>query len=91
MRLEPFWIWVPSHAPRLRDFLTAKNVGMSAAELWGPWRSRQRIEQFQDNLFCTGHFGYLDSSRRALLYTLRSLKLPFNEADIQRIMDGWQR
>ena len=63
---------------------------MSAAELWDRWRSRQRIEQFQDNLFCTGHFGYIDSSRRALLYTLRSLKLTFNEADIQRIMDGWQ-
>jgi 2-haloacid dehalogenase len=79
-----------SHAPRLRDFLKAKNAGISAAELWDRWRSRQRIEQFQDNLFCTGHFGYLDSSRRALLYTLRSLKVTFDEADIEQIMDGWQ-
>src|SRR5262249_20735552 len=54
------------------------------------WRARQRIEQFQDNLFCAGHFGYLDSSRRALLYALRVAKLPFDDADVRRIVDGWQ-
>ena len=54
------------------------------------WRQRQRIEQYQDNQFFTGHFGYLDSSRRALLYTLRATKLPFEDADIVRIMEGWQ-
>ena len=80
-----------SHAPALREFLAAKKVSdISVDDLWDRWRSRQRIEQFQDNLFCTGHRGYLDSSRRALLYTLRAMKLPFNEGDIERIMDGWQ-
>ena len=63
---------------------------MTAEALWGRWRTRQRIEQYQDNQFSAGHYGYLDSTRRALLYTLRSLKLPFDAADVARIMEGWQ-
>lgn len=78
-----------SHAPRLGEFLKAKGAAMSADALWERWRARQRIEQFQDNLFCAGHFGYLDSSRRALVYTLRAAKLPFDDADVRRIMEGW--
>jgi hypothetical protein len=62
---------------------------MTAGKLWGKWRYRQRIEQYQDNQFCAGHDGYLDTSRRALIYTLGALKLPV-DADIRRIMDGWQ-
>ena len=79
-----------SHAPRLGEFLKSTDSKMMAEELWARWRYRQRIEQYQDNQFCTGHFGYLDSSRRALIYTLRSCKLPFGDADIARIMAGWQ-
>ncbi len=63
---------------------------MKAEDLYARWRSRQRIEQYQDNQFSTGHFGYLDSSRRALIYTLRALKLPFDDADVHHIMEGWQ-
>jgi 2-haloacid dehalogenase len=80
-----------SHAPRLGEFLKSKSSKISADELWDRWRSRQRIEQFQDNLFYTGHFGYIDSSRRALIYTLRAAKLPFYEVDVHRIMEGWQQ
>lgn len=79
-----------SHAPRLDAYLKTKGLEMTAAALWARWRTRQRIEQYQDNQFCVGHYGYLDASRRALLYTLRSLKLPFDAADIDRIMAGWQ-
>ena len=79
-----------SHAPRLGEFLKSKGSPMTAAELWAQWRYRQRIEQYQDNQFYTGHFGYLDSSRRALLYILRASKLPFNDADVTHIMAGWQ-
>jgi 2-haloacid dehalogenase len=78
------------HTPRLRDFLKAARSDMTAAELWARWRARQRIEQYQDNQFYTGHYGYLDSSRRALIYTLRASKLPFGDVDITRIMEGWQ-
>jgi len=79
-----------SHAPRLREFLKAKGSALTADQVWARWRYRQRIEQYQDNQYSMGHFGYLDSSRRALLYTLRALKLPFDDADVRRIMDGWQ-
>jgi 2-haloacid dehalogenase len=79
-----------SHAPRLTKFLKSKKSPLSWAELWERWRNRQRIEQFQDNQFYTGHFGYLDSSRRALLYTLRASKLPFDGSEINSIMDGWE-
>jgi 2-haloacid dehalogenase len=79
-----------SHAPRLGVFLKGKGSGMTAGELYARWRFRQRLEQYQDNQFCTGHFGYLDSSRRALIYTLRAAKLPFEDADVGRIMEGWQ-
>jgi 2-haloacid dehalogenase len=79
-----------SHAPRLAAYLEAKGIDMTAAALWGRWRTRQRIEQYQDNQFSAGHYGYLDSTRRALRYTLRSLKLPFEDADVDRIMEGWQ-
>jgi 2-haloacid dehalogenase len=78
-----------SHMPRLAEFVKAKGASLSAEALWERWRARQRIEQFQDNLFYTGHFGYLDSSRRALLYALRASGLPFDDADIRRIMEGW--
>ena len=79
-----------SHAPRLGEFLKSKGSSLKAEALWDRWRSRQRIEQFQDNLFCTGHFGYLDSSRRALTYTLRAAGLPFDDADVVSVMEGWQ-
>jgi 2-haloacid dehalogenase len=78
------------HAPRLRDYLKTKGSEITAGDLWSRWRQRQRIEQYQDNQFCTGHYGYLDSSRRALVYTLRSCKLPFDDADVARIMEGWR-
>jgi len=79
-----------SHAPRLGEFLRSRDPEISAADLWDRWRNRQRVEQYQDNQFCTGHYGYLDSCRRALNYTLRAAKLPFDDADVRRIMDGWQ-
>jgi 2-haloacid dehalogenase len=77
------------HAPRLGKFLKSTGAEISAEELWARWRNRQRLQQYEDNQFCIGHFGYLDSSRRALIYTLRAAKLPFDDADIRRIMEGW--
>ncbi len=79
-----------SHTPRLSEFVQSRNSGITAEALWEQWRYRQRIEQYQDNQFYAGHYGYLDSSRRALIYTLRALKLPFDDTDIRRIMEGWQ-
>jgi 2-haloacid dehalogenase len=79
-----------SHAPRLQEFVKAKGANITADALWDSWRQRQRIEQYQDNQFCAGHFGYLDSCRRALVYSLRAAKLPFDDGDVRRIMEGWE-
>ena len=79
-----------SHAPRLEAFLKSKGSELTVGQLWDRWRYRQRIEQYQDNQFYAGHYGYLDSARRALLYTLRAFKLPFDDRDIAGIMEGWQ-
>jgi 2-haloacid dehalogenase len=78
-----------SHAPRLGEFLKSRGCEIAALELWERWRNRQRLQQYEDNQFYAGHFGYLDSSRRALIYTLRAAKLPFDDADVRRIMEGW--
>jgi 2-haloacid dehalogenase len=74
----------------LAEFLKSKGSTIGAESLWDRWRSRQRIEQFQDNQFCAGHYGYLDACRRALVYSLRAAKLPFDDADVRRLMEGWQ-
>ena len=52
--------------------------------------SGQRLEQYQDNQFCTVNSRYSDSFLAALIYTLRAAKLPFEDADVARIMEGWQ-
>lgn len=79
-----------SHTPGLSAFAQSKRLAITGAELWAKWRYRQRIEQYQDNQFYTGHFGYLDSSRRALLYVLRESKINFDSSDVNRLMAGWQ-
>ena len=79
-----------SHAPRLEAFLKSKNSELTPDQLWARWRYRQRVEQYQDNQFYAGHYGYLDSARRALLYALRASEVPFDAREVDRIMEGWQ-
>src|SRR5262245_43246171 len=79
-----------SHVPRLAEFLKSKGSDLLADVLWDRWRNRQRLQQYEDNQFGTGHFGYLDSSRRALVYTLRASKLQFDDSDVRDIMEGWR-
>ena len=50
---------------------------LTGAEVWNHWRLRQRLEQYQDNIIMLGHSGYLEVKKRALLYTLRLLKIEF--------------
>ena len=58
-------------------------------DVWAIWRQRQRIEQYQDNLLMLGHSGYLPVKRRALLYTLRTLKINFTYEQIDEFMDAY--
>jgi 2-haloacid dehalogenase len=79
-----------SMTPPTRQFLQWKGAAVSAELFWDQWRSRQRIEQYQDSLMMLGHSGYLETCRRALLYCLRQNSIPFTDADVQGVMHAWQ-
>ena len=67
----------------------AENV--TAAEFWKQWRSRQRIEQYQDTIMMLGHSGYLETVRRALHYTLRQHGIDATNETVEDFMRGWQQ
>lgn len=79
-----------SLTPHLERLIQRRRADISPAELWGRYRYRQRIEQYQDNIMALGHAGYLDSARRALVYVLRSSSVPFDEGDVAEVMAAWQ-
>ena len=71
------------------DFLKAQGSSVTGAELWADWRGRQRIEQYQDNLFMLGHSGYLETCRRSFIYCLRLHKVQFEYADVADFMGAY--
>lgn len=74
----------------IAEFLKHKGKPLDARDIWRQWRARQRIEQYQDNLLMMGHSGYLEAARRAALYVLRNNKVPFEEEEIDRLMEAWK-
>jgi 2-haloacid dehalogenase len=79
-----------SLVPPLRQFLATRHAGISAEQFWDRWRARQRLEQFQDTLLMLGHSGYLETARRALLYTFRLHGIDAGPADVAACMDAWR-
>lgn len=79
-----------SLTPPLAQFLGSKGVRQAASQVWAQWRHRQRIEQYQDTLMMLGHSGYLETARRALVYTLRLNKVESTPAEIEQLMAAWQ-
>ena len=67
-------------------FLKECGSTVTGAELWADWRGRQRIEQYQDNLFMLGHSGYLETCRRSFIYCLRMHKVDFTYDDVAQFM-----
>ena len=67
-------------------FLAERGAAVSAARFWQDWRDRQRIEQYQDNLFMLGHSGYRETCRRAFIYCLRRHHVPFEPAAVAQFM-----
>ena len=80
-----------SLTPFIDDFLKRKKFNMAATEFWFQWRSRQRIEQYQDNILLLGHSGYLETSRRAFVYTLRLNAIEASDQEIADFMQAWQQ
>ena len=79
---------VPPLDELLKSCCVPESVG--GTDVWSHWRLRQRIEQYQDNLLMLGHSGYLAVMKRALLYTLRTLKIEFTDQKIDEFMKAYQ-
>ena len=78
--------------PPLNHLLTACDAprALTGENVWAQWRLRQRIEQYQDNMLMLGHSGYLPVKRKALMYTLRSLKVDFTSENLDEFMKAYQ-
>ncbi len=72
------------------ELLNELGSGMSGADFYPQWRARQRIEQFQDSLIMLGHSGYLETCRRALVYSLRANGIEFDTERIREFMEVWR-
>lgn len=72
------------------DLLRELGSDLTGSEFYPQWRARQRIEQYQDSLMMLGHSGYLETCRRALVYSLRANAIEFDPKRIRRFMDVWQ-
>jgi 2-haloacid dehalogenase len=79
-----------SLTPFVADFLRRKQPGASPERFWDQWRARQRIEQYQDTLMLLGHSGYLETARRAFVYTLRLHHIEATPGEVQDFMTAWQ-
>ena len=76
--------------PAVRRFVQNLDAPVDAVTLWARWRDRQRIEQYQDSLMAVGHSGYLETCRRALVYSLRGEGVECSEADVAGLMTVWK-
>ena len=68
------------------NFLAQHNSAVPPDQFWIDWRNRQRVEQYQDNLFMLGHSGYRETCRRAFIYCLRLHGVSFDYAEVDRFM-----
>jgi 2-haloacid dehalogenase len=76
--------------PPVRRFLEGKAPAVPAERFWEQWRARQRLEQFQDTLMMLGHSGYLETARRALVYTLRLHRIEASPNEVAALMESWR-
>ena len=79
-----------SLTPYIAEFLEGKESTVSAETFWAHWRERQRLEQFQDTLMMLGHSGYLETARRAFVYTLARHAIPATPAEVAELMKAWR-
>ena len=77
--------------PHISRFLQKKESKCTPQKFWEDWRARQRIEQFQDTIMMVGHSGYLETSRRACVYTAALNGITCSQEEIRELMTGWQQ
>jgi 2-haloacid dehalogenase len=76
--------------PDISQFLESEGKRLTPTRFQQQWRARQRIEQFQDTILLLGHSGYLETVRRALVYTLRLNQLKDSGHHVDNLMEAWQ-
>ena len=76
--------------PATARLLAAAGSPVAADDFWAQWRDRQRIEQYQDALLMTGHSGYLETCRRALIYCLRRNRVEPDDQAVDGLMEAYQ-
>jgi 2-haloacid dehalogenase len=74
----------------VRRFLAKKGADVPAERFWEQWRARQRLEQFQDTLLMLGHSGYLETARRAFVYTLHLNDVEASPEEVAAFMEVWR-
>ena len=79
-----------SLTPFIAKFLQRKGSNGDPQRFWEQWRYRQRIEQYQDNIIMLGHSGYLETARRAFVYTLSLNGLQASPDEVKEFMGAWQ-
>ena len=80
-----------SLTPFIAEFLQPRKTDLSADQCWSQWRARQRIEQYQDTIMMLGHSGYLETARRALVYTLQSNHIEATTTEVDQLMEAWMK
>ncbi len=79
--------------PHIARMLADQAADLTTDDFWDLQRARQRLEQFQDSLMLQGHGGYLETVRRAYIYTLRRCGLAPGARDsglVDAFMAQWQ-
>ena len=79
-----------SLAPPSGEFLAAHGSEMTGEAFYAQWRARQRIEPDRDNLLMLGHSGYLETCRRAFVYTLKQNGVSYNDDDVREFMSVYR-
>ena len=79
-----------SLTPFIAKFLKAKGSSVAPGRFWEQWRYRQRLEQYQDNIMMLGHSGYLETARRAFVYSLALNQIQATKEEVQKFMLAWQ-
>ncbi len=79
-----------SLTPYIGALLESKGSDTSADEFWQQWRYRQRLEQFQDTIMALGHGGYLETVRRAFVYTLGLNKVEASADEVKTFLECWR-